>query len=54
MRFDIALASMQAWNLGRPLDSLVYALFQVYGEHQRPDLAARSYARMLAALPARA
>ncbi|MDI5971968.1 hypothetical protein POF50_021960 [Streptomyces sp. SL13] len=50
--WDIALASMQAWNVGRPLDSLAYTLFQVYGEHQRPDLAQQSYTRLLREIPA--
>ncbi|MFF0629895.1 MBL fold metallo-hydrolase [Streptomyces sp. NPDC004296] len=45
--WDVAGSSMQCWNIGRPLDSLVYALFAIYGEHQRPDLAARSYAYAL-------
>ncbi|MFC8710337.1 MULTISPECIES: MBL fold metallo-hydrolase [unclassified Streptomyces] len=51
--WDVAGSSMQCWNIGRPLDSLVYALFAVYGEHQRPDLAARSYAYALGHLAAR-
>lgn len=45
--WDVAGSSMQCWNIGRPLDSLVYALFAIYGEHQRPELAARSYAYAL-------
>ncbi|MFD9423821.1 MULTISPECIES: hypothetical protein [unclassified Streptomyces] len=39
-------------NIGRPLDSIVYALFAIYGEHQRPELAARSYAYALERLTA--
>lgn len=50
--WDVAGTSMQCWNLGRPLDSLVYSLFAIYGEHQRPDLAARSYAYALSHLTA--
>ncbi|MFE9016806.1 hypothetical protein, partial [Streptomyces cyaneofuscatus] len=45
--WDVAGSSLQCWHIGRPLDSLVYALFAVYGEHERPDLAARSYAYAL-------
>jgi glyoxylase-like metal-dependent hydrolase (beta-lactamase superfamily II) len=51
--WDVAGSSMQCWNIGRPLDSLVYALFAIYGEHQRPDLAARSYTYALGHLAAR-
>ncbi|MEU6403728.1 MBL fold metallo-hydrolase [Streptomyces sp. NPDC046985] len=50
--WDVAGSSMQCWNIGRPLDSLVYALFAIYGEHQRPDLAARCYAYALGHLAA--
>ncbi|MCC2275971.1 MBL fold metallo-hydrolase [Streptomyces sp. ET3-23] len=48
--WDVVGGSYQGWHIGEPLDSPVYALFAVYGEHQRPDLAARCYARSLAAL----
>ncbi|MBO2461549.1 MBL fold metallo-hydrolase [Actinomadura violacea] len=41
--WDVVGGSYQGWNIGDPLDSPVYALFAVYGEHQRPDLAARVY-----------
>jgi hypothetical protein len=50
--WDVAGSSMQCWNIGRPLDSLVYAMFAIYGEHQRPELAARSYAYALGHLSA--
>jgi L-ascorbate metabolism protein UlaG (beta-lactamase superfamily) len=48
--WDIVGGSYQGWHIGEPLDSPVYALFAVYGEHQRPDLAARCYQHSLAAL----
>ncbi|WP_026058018.1 MBL fold metallo-hydrolase [Streptomyces sp. SS] len=51
--WDVAGTTAQFWNIGRPLDSLVYGLFAVYGEHQRPELAARSYAYALGHLAAR-
>lgn len=44
--WDVAGGAMECWGVGAPLDSLVYAFFGIYGEHQRPDLAARSYAHM--------
>ncbi|PJM97993.1 hypothetical protein CG740_38120 [Streptomyces sp. CB01201] len=50
--WDVAGGAMECWHIGRPLDSLVYAFFGIYGEHQRPDLAARSYATMAAAITA--
>ncbi|MET9676421.1 MBL fold metallo-hydrolase [Streptomyces sp. NPDC006482] len=50
--WDVAGTTARFWNIGRPLDSLVYSLFAVYGEHQRPDLAARSYAYALGHLDA--
>lgn len=48
--WDVVGGSYQGWNVGEPLDSPVYALFAVYGEHQRPDLAARCYTHSLTAL----
>lgn len=36
--WDVAGGAMECWHIGQPLDSLVYALFGIYGEHQRPDL----------------
>ncbi|MEU3299796.1 MBL fold metallo-hydrolase [Streptomyces sp. NPDC006678] len=48
--WDVVGGSYQGWHIGEPLDSPVYALFAVYGEHQRPDLAARCYEHSLAAL----
>ncbi len=48
--WDIIGGSYQGWHVGERLDSPVYALFAVYGEHQRPDLAARCYADSLARL----
>ncbi|WP_052914770.1 MBL fold metallo-hydrolase [Protofrankia coriariae] len=48
--WDIIGGSFQGWHLGEPLDSLVYALFAIYGEHQRPDLAHTCYTRAVAAL----
>lgn len=48
--WDIIGGSYQGWHIGENLDSPVYALFAVYGEHQRPDLAARCYARSLASI----
>ncbi|WP_261557100.1 MBL fold metallo-hydrolase [Frankia tisae] len=48
--WDIVGGSYQGWRVGERLDSPVYALFAVYGEHQRPDLAARCYAESLARL----
>lgn len=48
--WDIIGGSYQGWHVGERLDSPVYALFAVYGEHQRPDLAARCYAESLARL----
>ncbi len=48
--WDIVGGSYQGWHVGERLDSPVYALFAVYGEHQRPDLAARCYAESLARL----
>lgn len=50
--WDIIGGSYQGWHIGENLDSPVYALFAVYGEHQRPDLAERVYARSLAAVRA--
>lgn len=41
--WDIVGGSYQGWHIGEPLDSPVYALYAVYGEHQRPDLAALVY-----------
>lgn len=49
--WDVAGAAMECWHIGNPLDSLVYAFFGIYGEHQRPDLAARNYAHALDRLP---
>lgn len=46
--WDIIGGSYQGWHIGDPLDSPVYALFAIYGEHQRPDLAQRCYAHSLA------
>jgi len=51
--WDVAGGSYQGWHIGENLDSPVYALFAIYGEHQRPDLAARCYARSLEAVAAR-
>lgn len=48
--WDVVGGSYQGWHIGEPLDSPVYALFAVYGEHQRPDLAARCYRHSLTAL----
>jgi hypothetical protein len=48
--WDIVGGSYQGWHIGESLDSPVYALFAIYGEHQRPDLAARCYAHSLTAL----
>ncbi|WP_018637377.1 MBL fold metallo-hydrolase [Parafrankia elaeagni] len=48
--WDIVGGSYQGWYVGERLDSPVYALFAVYGEHQRPDLAARCYTESLARL----
>jgi hypothetical protein len=48
--WDIIGGSFQGWHIGEPLDSLVYALFAIYGEHQRPDLARACYTRVLPAL----
>ncbi|MFD4260869.1 MBL fold metallo-hydrolase [Streptomyces sp. NPDC058534] len=48
--WDIVGGSYQGWHIGEPLDSPVYALFAVYGEHQRPDLAARCYHHSLTTL----
>ncbi|WP_154080520.1 hypothetical protein [Streptomyces mobaraensis] len=48
--WDVVGGSYQGWHVGEPLDSPVYALFAVYGEHQRPDLAACCYTRSLTAL----
>ncbi len=45
--WDVIGGSCQGWHTGEALDSPVYALFAVYGEHQRPDLAARCYASSL-------
>ncbi len=45
--WDVVGGSYQGWHIGESLDSPVYALFAIYGEHQRPDLAARCYARSL-------
>ncbi|MFD4904154.1 MBL fold metallo-hydrolase [Kitasatospora purpeofusca] len=52
--WDVAGGAMECWHIGRPLDSLVYALFGIYGEHQRPDLAALSYTNLAAGITARA
>ncbi|MFJ3713241.1 MULTISPECIES: MBL fold metallo-hydrolase [unclassified Streptomyces] len=46
--WDVAGGAMECWHIGRPLDSLVYAFFGIYGEHQRPDLAALSYVNLAA------
>ncbi|MER5972133.1 MBL fold metallo-hydrolase [Streptomyces sp. NPDC002055] len=48
--WDVVGGSYQGWHIGESLDSPVYALFAIYGEHQRPDLAARCYEHSLAAL----
>lgn len=50
--WDVAGGAMECWHIGRPLDSLVYALFGIYGEHQRPDLAALSYSNLSAGITA--
>ncbi|MET8630292.1 MBL fold metallo-hydrolase [Kitasatospora sp. NPDC004669] len=47
--WDVGGGAMECWSIGAPLDSPVYAFFRVYGEHQRPDLAALSYHRILPA-----
>lgn len=52
--WDVAGGAMECWHIGRPLDSLVYALFGIYGEHQRPDLAALSYVNLASGITARA
>ncbi|MGE7439935.1 MBL fold metallo-hydrolase [Kitasatospora sp. NPDC001175] len=52
--WDVAGGAMECWHIGAPLDSPVYAFFRVYGEHQRPDLAALSYAHLASAIPASA
>ncbi|MFD5900079.1 MBL fold metallo-hydrolase [Streptomyces microflavus] len=52
--WDVAGGAMECWHIGRPLDSLVYAFFGIYGEHQRPDLAALSYAHLAEGLAASA
>ncbi|HMH91574.1 MAG TPA: MBL fold metallo-hydrolase [Streptosporangiaceae bacterium] len=49
--WDVIGGSYQGWHLGEALDSPVYALFAIYGEHQRPDLAARCYRLILDRLP---
>ncbi|WP_412075664.1 hypothetical protein ACLF6K_07140 [Streptomyces xanthophaeus] len=48
--WDVVGGSYQGWHIGENLDSPVYALFAIYGEHQRPDLAARCYAHSLTKL----
>ncbi|ORT54737.1 MBL fold metallo-hydrolase [Streptomyces sp. CB03238] len=48
--WDVVGGSYQGWHIGEGLDSPVYALFAIYGEHQRPDLAARCYSNSLVAL----
>ncbi|MFF3981027.1 MBL fold metallo-hydrolase [Streptomyces sp. NPDC001828] len=48
--WDVAGGAMECWHIGRPLDSLVYAFFGIYGEHQRPDLAALSYVNLAAGI----
>ncbi|MEU1628733.1 MBL fold metallo-hydrolase [Streptomyces sp. NPDC020096] len=48
--WDVVGGSYQGWHIGENLDSPVYALFAIYGEHQRPDLAARCYAYSLSRL----
>ncbi|MER8105755.1 MBL fold metallo-hydrolase [Kitasatospora sp. NPDC094016] len=50
--WDVAGGAMECWHIGSPLDSLVYAFFAIYGEHQRPDLAALSYAHAASVIPA--
>ena len=50
--WDVVGGSYQGWHIGENLDSPVYALFAIYGEHQRPDLASRCYGHSLAALGA--
>lgn len=35
--WDIIGGSYQGWHVGEPMDSPVYALYAIYGEHQRPD-----------------
>ncbi|MGW2090215.1 MBL fold metallo-hydrolase [Streptomyces sp. NPDC001880] len=52
--WDVAGGAMECWHIGRPLDSLVYAFFGIYGEHQRPDLAALSYVNLAAGITASA
>ncbi|MFJ4905535.1 MBL fold metallo-hydrolase [Streptomyces sp. NPDC093249] len=52
--WDVAGGAMECWHIGRPLDSLVHAFFGIYGEHQRPDLAALSYVHLAAGTTARA
>jgi hypothetical protein len=49
--WDVAGGAMECWHIGPPLDSLVYAFFGIYGEHQRPDLAARSYVHLAGGVP---
>lgn len=41
--WDVIGGSYQGWFIGDALDSPVYALMDVYGEHRRPDLAERCY-----------
>lgn len=48
--WDIVGASYQHWHIGAVAESPVQALFAIYGEHQRPDLAKRCYATWLAEL----
>ncbi|MFD7735301.1 MBL fold metallo-hydrolase [Kitasatospora phosalacinea] len=50
--WDVAGGAMECWHIGGPLDSLVYAFFGIYGEHQRPDLAALTYQAMASAITA--
>lgn len=50
--WDVAGGAMECWHMGPPLDSLVYAFFGIYGEHQRPDLAELSYVHLASSIPA--
>lgn len=45
--WDIVGSSYQHWYVGDAAESPVQALFAIYGEHQRPDLAKRCYATWL-------
>ncbi|MGE3286148.1 MAG: MBL fold metallo-hydrolase [Pseudonocardia sp.] len=52
--WDLAGPALRSWYLGSVYDSPIGALYQYYGEHVRPDLAATLYESVLATLaPAR-